>query len=282
MVDRGWIAAADAERAAIEPVVLASTTRSIRARHVVDAVLSRPTNTPVVRTTLDPSLQGRLEGIVRSHLATLRERDVDQAGLVVIDNASGEVRAMVGSRRYEESSVNGAVNVTTALRAPGSTLKPFVYALALQAGAAPSTAVLDVPIDLGDYRPRSNDGSHFGAVSFREALGSSLNVPAVRVARDVGPEAIASLLGRLGVSSSEQEHGLSIALGGISVRLVDLANAYATLARGGSFVPWTLFAGEPPPPAQAIDRTTAYLVTDMLSDSIARRRAFGSVPRTVS
>ena len=206
-----------------------------------------PSGAGEVRLTIDAELTAALEQRARSHLASLADAGAEQAGIVVIENATGDVLAMVGSRRYEEASASGAVNVTTALRAPGSTLKPFVYALAFEDGAHPSTPVLDEPAHWRGYQPRALREQHFGSVALRDALGSSLNVPAVRAAEGAGVERLAALLHDAGLERLDPAapHGLSLALGGASVSLVELTNAYATLARGGEFLPWRIAAEEP-------------------------------------
>ncbi|HJL19312.1 MAG TPA: penicillin-binding protein 1C [Sandaracinaceae bacterium LLY-WYZ-13_1] len=281
MAARGWIAERDAERAAARPIALADPTRRPRARHLLDHLVLTDRVTPgapAVRTTLDLDLQRRLEARVRMHLLDVRDRAVRQAGVVVLDNATGEVRAMVGSRRYGERAVDGAVNATTASRHPGSALKPFVYALAFERGDRPSTPVLDVPTEWRDYHPRGLDRRHRGLVSVREALGSSLNVPAVRTAERLGIADLTAWLRRLGMTTIDPDprhHGLSLALGGAPVRLLDLAVAYATLARGGVHRPARFVAGEPLPGTRVLSAASAYLVTDVLADPRARRAEFG-------
>jgi penicillin-binding protein 1C len=185
---------------------------------------------------------------------------------------------MVGSRRYGEREVDGAVNATTAPRHPGSALKPFVYALALEGGDHPGTPVLDVPTEWRDYHPRALDRRHRGLVSMREALGSSLNVPAVRTAERVGIDALTELLRAAGLRTIDPDpgaHGLALALGAAPVRLVDLAAAYAALARGGTFRAPVYLRGERGPARRVLSARTAHLLTDMLADPAARRVEFG-------
>lgn len=281
MEKRGWVSTEDAKAAAAEPLHFVVPPRPLRAPHVLDLVASRgliPRGAAAVRLTIDVELQESLERRVRSHLELLEEAGVDQAGIVIIEPFTGDVLAMVGSRRYGEVEVAGSVNATTALRAPGSTLKPFVYAVALEDGAHPATPVLDAPIHFRGYYPRSLGDHYFGAVALRDALGSSLNIPAVRVADTVGIERVAALLhdaglGHLNLAASP---GLSLALGGTSVPLVELTNAYATLARGGEYLPWRIVAGVPTAsPHRVLTRETAFLLTDALADPGARELEFG-------
>ncbi|MBI4702826.1 MAG: penicillin-binding protein 1C [Deltaproteobacteria bacterium] len=281
MARRGWIGQPEAEAAAATPIVLAQPAQEPRAPHVIDYVTSRelvPAGVPEQRLSIDLGLQEQLERQVRLHLGELAGRAAGQAGVVVLDNATGEVLAMVGSRRYDEAAACGAVNATTALRPPGSTLKPFVYALAIEDGAHPASLVLDVPTHWRGYQPREARQHYHGAVALRDALGSSLNVPAVRTAARVGPQRLAEVLYAAGLRSIDpaRAYGLPLALGGASVPLVELANAYATLARGGSYLPYQLLHGGPTPaPVRVISAGSAFLVADSLADPAARRLEFG-------
>lgn len=281
MAERGWITHEEARTATHEPFGIVALARERRAPHLIDHLHNRQLlDSPqaVRRLSIDLDLQEDLEKLVRRHLDTLEDDGAGQGGLVVLDNASGEVLAMVGSRHYGERSVAGAVNVTTALRAPGSTLKPFVYALMFEDGAHPSTLVHDEETHFRGYQPRSLKAHYHGAVPVREALGSSLNVPAVRAAARLGPERVAKLLFDLGLTSVDpkKRHGASIALGSVSVRLVDLAGAYRTLARGGRYTRPRFFSGEGSDEGtQVLSPRSAFLVIDSLSDEHARRREFG-------
>jgi penicillin-binding protein 1C len=280
---RGWIAERAVREAAEKPIVLAALPRP-RARHVLDALArserEEAARGGTLRTTVDLELTRRLEARIRQHLADLRRSEADQAAIVVLDNASGDVLALVGSRDYEEAPAQGAVNAALAPRAPGSALKPFVYALALGDGKNGSSPLFDVPTTFRDFQPRNASTVYLGRVSLREALGNSLNIPAVRLAGEVGLERFAGLLDALGLvadSARAERDGLALALGSAPVRLVDLANAYATLARGGEYRPFRLTHPEAPPaPARrVIAPDAAFLVTELLADPNARRRQFG-------
>jgi penicillin-binding protein 1C len=287
LVRRGELDAASAEHAANAPIRTIPRPRTaLPAPHFVDALIitdALPEGAPEVRTSIDLALQARLEARVRAHLLRVAGRGVSQAGVVVVDVETGEVRAMVGSRRYGERAVQGAVNATTAARHPGSTLKPFVYALALTDGAHPGTPVFDVPTTWRGYAPRALDGRYRGVVSLRDALGSSLNVPATRLAAQLGPDRLARTLHAAGLRTIDARpgrYGLSLALGGARTRLVDLAEAYATLARGGVHRPTRLVLPESEAPTprdetRVLDARAAYLTTQILADAGARRRTFG-------
>jgi penicillin-binding protein 1C len=281
MVKQGYIDARTAERAAVVPIRLIDPAQEPAAPHLIDHLIANDIvepGTDTVRTTLDARLQRRLEARVRMHLMDVADRSVSQAAIVVLDNASGDVLAMVGSRRYGEREVDGSVNGTTAARHPGSALKPFVYALAFERGAQPAMPILDAPFELRDYHPRALDGEHHGLVSMRDALGSSLNVPAVRLASQVGISDLTRFLRDAGMRTIDRDpahHGLSLALGGAPVRLVDLAAAYSMLARGGTWIAPRYVRGTRRAARRLLSEEAAYLTTDVLADAHARRREFG-------
>jgi penicillin-binding protein 1C len=275
--ERGWIEPEAADKAASAPIRVIDPAQRPAARHLLDA-LGR-TKGGEVMTTIDLELQNGIEQRLRAHLAELSSREVDQAAVVVLDNRTGEVLALVGSRSYTEASENGAVNAALSRRPPGSTLKPFVYALAIEQGKHPSSPVLDVPTSWPGFLPRNARLEHAGLVSLREALASSLNVPAVREADALGIERVSSLLGELELTAEQPARAeLALALGSSPVRLIDLAAAYATLARGGEHLPYRLTKPGAPPassPRRLLSAESAFLVTDVLADARARRREFG-------
>ncbi len=280
MAERGWITEAEAQSAQQAPIALVPSGIERRAPHAIDylerTVFAHHRGLASVHTTIDLRLQELVEERALQHLADLAGRDVDHAGVVVIDNHRGEILAMVGSRSYSDREVQGATNVTMALRPPGSTLKPFVYALAFEDGARPSSPIMDERTNYAGYQPRSSFGRHFGLVSMRDALASSLNAPAVSLTHRLGAGRVHDLLTDLGIERGNEVRGLGLALGGTSVRLVDLANGYATLARGGEHLPWTMLTRtRTAVRRRVISREAALLVTDVLADPAARRRQFG-------
>jgi len=172
-------------------------------------------------------------------MAQLRAWGVEQAAVVVIDNETREVRAMVGSAGFFDAQRQGANNGATARRSPGSTLKPFLYAKAFDDGKLiPDTILLDVPTDYSGYVPENYDGTYRGRVVARDALIQSLNATAVRLLADEGVDEFVTLLHRGGLTSLDRapgRYGLPLILGSGEVRLVDLTNLYATLAEGGVY-----------------------------------------------
>lgn len=226
--------------------------------------LPRPAPGQPWRSTLDAQVQRVAAQALRQQLAELRGRNVEDGAVVVLDNASGDVLAWVGSAGSATSGAP-AVDAVLARRQPGSTLKPFVYGLALQQRLLTAASVLsDSPLQLASggalYQPQNYDLGFKGAVSVRTALAASLNVPAVRVAQMLGPEAIFQTLQRAGLKPSESAgfHGHALALGSAETSLRDLTAAYRALATGAMFGP-------------AVD----YIVADMLADRAARAITFG-------
>ena len=191
----GWLDSSRFDRAQGETLALRPPARRFRAPHFVELVLQQPQeqSRAELRTTLDFRLNEQVEKILRERLAQLREQNVRNGAAVVIDNATGDVIALVGSENYFAPGA-GQVNGAWALRSAGSTLKPFTYLLALERGATPATMVADVRTSFrsadGFYRPENYNRRCYGPVRYRTALASSLNIPAVKVLLAAGgPEA---------------------------------------------------------------------------------------------
>lgn len=241
----------------------------------------------VVRTTLDLDLQRLLERRTREHIESLRDRNMQQAGVIVLDTASGEVLAMVGSADYHGE--DGQVNIITRRRHPGSALKPFVYALAIEGGEHPASIAYDIYDTRPDYNVVNRTQPERGPVRYREALAGSYNMAAVDVLRRVGVARLMSILREAGVGEldgSPDEYGLRLALGSAKVRLLDLASAYRFLATGGLVRPAVGIVSvesdggrmwRPPLTAdkRILSPETSFMIADMLADPEARRPAFG-------
>ncbi len=257
----------------------------------------------VIPTTLDARLQRLALQSLKQHVKELRGRHVQDGAAVVLDNASGQVLAWVGSTG--ELSAAPEVDAVSALRQPGSTLKPFLYAQAIAQRRVTAASLLhDSPAHLqtaaGLYIPQNYDRQFKGWVSVRTALASSLNVPAVRTLVMVSPREFHRQLGRFGVALPEggDYYGYSLALGSAEVSLLQLTNAYRALANGGRYCPvrWqpeppgiSRRAGRPggtgaPPTSgtagegchEAVDPAAAFIVGDILSDRNARALTFGT------
>jgi len=250
------------------------------ALHLAQRLLAQPGAR--VATTLDIGLQRFATQALQDHLADLAGREVEDGAVIVLDNASGEVLAYIGSNL--ETSEAGNVDGVQALRQAGSTLKPFLYALAIEGRQLTAASVLDdSPVQLatpsGLYVPQDYDRDFKGPVTVRTALASSLNVPAVRTLGLVGGEHFVEGLRGFGLESVTKDgrfYGFGLALGGTEVRLAELANAYRTLANGGVWSPLRYTAETPTGPSRRmLAEPAAFIVADILSDRGARAVTFG-------
>jgi penicillin-binding protein 1C len=285
MLERGWLTVDKRALADDEKVVLQRCNGGFEAPHAIELACgtgSKP-GPQVVRTTIVPALQARMESVITRRLAALRDRHVTQAAAVVIENQTGRVLALAGSRDFF-STVDGQINGAWAPHSAGSAVKPFTYLLALQRGFTPASIIPDLPIEFstpgGIYRPENYDHRHYGPVTLRTALGSSLNIPAVRVLKQVGGEKILyDALQSLGITSlteTPDHYGLGLTIGNAPVRLLELTNAYACLARLGDYKPWTLLADAPAAPGTRLfPSNVCYQIADILGDNQARLPTFG-------
>ena len=235
-----------------------------------------------LRSTLDAATQRVALAALRRQMTELRGRNVEDGAVLVLDNASGEVLAWVGSSGPGQSAA-AEVDAVLARRQPGSTIKPFVYALALQQRLITAASLLDdAPLQLASegllYQPQNYDHAYKGAVPVRLALASSLNVPAVRVGAMLGPDALFGALVRAGLRPSESAgyHGHALALGSADASLADLTNAYRMLANGGRFSALRWQPGAKAAAALPVfDAGVSFIVADMLADPAARATTFG-------
>ena len=291
MEANGWLSAEMSKLASQEELRLRSRQRTFRAPHFVDLALQELPSHELasVRTTLDLNLNRFAEEVVRERLAKLQGKNVGDAAVVVLDNRTGEVLALVGSGDYFAPGT-GQVNGAVARRSAGSTFKPFTYLLALERGATPATVVADVPTSFdtatGFYRPENYSKQCSGPMRYRPALANSLNIPAVRVLSSVGgAPVLRERLQSWGMTTLEKApevYGLGLTIGNAETRLLELANAYATLARLGDWKPYRLWLAPGVSPREhgavspsAETRDAAWLIADMLSDPAARAQAFG-------
>jgi penicillin-binding protein 1C len=297
MEARGALAAEDATRASQAPLDLVPPARAFEAPHLVEALARRlPAlgldRAAEVETTLDRALQRDAEEIVRQELAG--DPRLPNAAALVVDNATGEVLAYVGSADFLDEAAQGQNDGVRALRQPGSALKPFAYGLALARGYTPASLLSDVEVRLatptGDWVPHNYDRRVHGPVRLRAALQNSYNVPAVELVEQLGPEAVLRTLRAAGFESLDagaDRYGAGVILGDGDVSLRDLARAYRGLARGGIVEPIVEIraakdgAGRPLEPASELrprrflPQATTALLADILSDEAARAPAFG-------
>jgi penicillin-binding protein 1C len=290
MVALGYARPEDASRAAREPVLVHDPASPFLAPHFTTQVLQwamRGDGVPSGRrrATLDLGLQTEVEAEVRHTVEELRDRGVAHAAAVVLDNASGDILAWVGSPDFFADS-SGQVDMVVSPRQPGSALKPFLYGLAFDRGFTPATVLPDIPhtyqTTFGPYRPRNYDRRFHGPVRARDALASSFNVPAVELTARLGVSSLLATLHAAGFASlnrSADYYGLGLALGNGDVTLLELANAYRALANGGVWRPvrW-MEMGNPSHDVgerRVMSPLAAALVLDILADPVARLLSFG-------
>jgi len=222
-------------------------------------------------STLDSRIQNICRGVATKYRDDLLSRGISNAAIVVLKNSSGEVMAMVGSLDYDDSVHQGQVNGATAPRSPGSALKPFLYAMALDKGLISPNAMLeDLPIYFAGYSPENYDREYRGAVSAGDALRLSLNVPAVSLLSQVGQPDLYRLLRTGGLSTlfrKDYEYGLPIVLGSCEVRLIDLVTLYSAFGRNGRYIPYQTELYEPTGKTEQIfSPGSTYIVSEILSE----------------
>ncbi|MBN2711890.1 MAG: penicillin-binding protein 1C, partial [Planctomycetes bacterium] len=230
-----------------EPIVIIQQARQTQAPRFVDFLLQhRKQPGGIINTTIDPRAQTIAQDVIEKHYRELHPAGVDGMATVVIDVNEASLAAMVGSANPEDPA-SGCINGATALRQPGSLLKPFIYAIAYESGRlTPDATVYDVPSAWKGYRPENMDREYMGPIPAAEALRLSRNIPAVRLLETIGEDALSLRINSMGLRTAANtgRYGLSLALGTAEMRLVDLANAYATLARMGSYVPLRVSKGD--------------------------------------
>jgi len=299
MAELGSITPAERARAELTPIRINAARSQQGAEHLSFALAQRymgraGDRTRTLRTSLNAELQREAERIASAAVPSLLAHDGDAISLLVLDNENSQVLAYVGSPSYFDAAKQGANDGVRARRQPGSALKPFLYAAALdELGYGPATLLPDLPLELalgdGSFSPRNYDQRFRGPVLLRQALGSSLNLPALAVASRVGPVRLLQTLRRFGFASLDrdaQHYGVGLALGDGEVTLLELAGAYAALARGGELLAPrlvlarsaddaepVLLSGEPA--RRVLRPEVAALVSDMLSDDAARAAGFG-------
>jgi 1A family penicillin-binding protein len=307
MINHGWITVAEADKAAAEAVTFTYRQQETNISYphfafYVKEQLQQRVNPDVLRgglkviTTLDVDTQNVAQGIVQRRVRDLRFQRVNNGSLVALRPNTGEIIAMVGSADYNNKAIDGQVNVSTALRQPGSSFKPFAYATALATKKwSAASAVPDVPISWPDlsartgiYRPQNYDERFHGSPTLRSALANSYNIPALLVQDAVGVKELIKTARAMGVNTDLPEVR-SLTLGAGSVRLLDMASAYGVFANGGvrvepnPFLKITDSQGRvvyelsQPKGEQVMSPEVAYVISDILSDNRARYPMFGPV-----
>ena len=289
MAEAGYLTGQDAARARSEQISFQKSSFPNDAPHLVDLLVKRTQGRQgKVNTTIDMAVQRGAERIAQSHYTRLSYRGAHQASLMVVHNPTMQVLASIGSIAFEEKN-KGFNNGTIAPRSAGSTLKPFIYAEALDDGLSVTRLLEDTlrkyKTQKGDYAPVNFDRKEYGPVTMRTALGNSLNISAIRMLEAVGPERFYELLKELrlvnNTAQTSEDYGLGLVIGNPEVTLERLIAAYAALANRGVMRPleYTL-----PSPAEddksdgvrVFSEEAAFIISDILSDPSARFITFGS------
>jgi penicillin-binding protein 1C len=268
MVEEGRVTPEDAVQARAVAVPKLRKPMPILAPHSADQAVANVKDTPVIALTLDSSLQKVLEALARDR-APAWGPDIS-IGILAVDNESGDVLAHVGSSDYFDARRAGQVDMTRAVRSPGSTLKPFIYGLAFEDGFVhPESLIDDRPIRFGSYAPENFDMTFQGTVPVRKALQLSLNVPAIELLDRVGASRLSSRLKQAGanlVLPKDEVPGLAMGLGGVGVSLQDLVQLYSGVARRGSVKPLREIAWKDDvrEPLRLMDQVAAWQVGNVL------------------
>ena len=317
MFSLGFAEDKDVASAKSEKLVVQQRRDSLSAPHFVEMVREyafQKYGTDIIEgggfkiiTTLDADLQAEAEKLTSKYAAiNAKQYKAKNAALVAIEPSSGDVLALVGSANYFDIENEGNFNVATALRQPGSAFKPFAYATELAKGTPDATALWDVRTEFNPlcspdstqkkdkngtdcYHPQNYSGTFSGAVTIRQALARSLNVPSVKTLYLAGIDNTINLATKMGITTlgDKSRFGLSLVLGGAEVKLVDLVSAYGVFGSDGMRSPWglvqriergdgTIVEERLVEPIRALDQQTARTISDILSDNQARSSAFGA------
>jgi penicillin-binding protein 1C len=267
MVEDGRVREEDAVQARSTPVPRLRRPMPILAPHSADQAIATVKDADVIRLTLDAGLQKVLEALARDRAIALGQNI--SVAIVAVDNDSGDVLARVGSPDYFDERRAGQVDMTRAVRSPGSTLKPFIYGLAFEDGFVhPESLIDDRPIRFGSYAPENFDMTFQGTVAVRKALQMSLNVPAIALLDRVGASRLSSRLKQAGanlVLPKDEAPGLAMGLGGVGVTLQDLVQLYSGLARLGNTRPLReIMKDDPRDSLRLLDQVAAWQVGNVL------------------
>ncbi|MEZ5015979.1 MAG: penicillin-binding protein 1C [Flavipsychrobacter sp.] len=225
-------------------------------------------------TTIDPRKQKESEAIVNGYMSSLKLKNIHNCAVIVINNYTHEVEAYIGSPDFFDNMHNGQVDGVSSARSPGSTLKPFLYALGIDKGyITPKTIIADVPINIDGYMPENYDLEFHGNITVEDALKKSLNIPAVKLLNSIGAEPFINILSIGGISSIEDNRkqlGLSLILGGCIVRLDELSALYSSFANNGLYHPlvWqtNVIQDSNLKAVRIVSKNAAYMTTNIITD----------------
>ncbi|MFY9239445.1 MAG: penicillin-binding protein 1C [Roseovarius sp.] len=266
MQTAGLLSHEAATAAVFDPVPAQRRAFSALAPHLTNRALAEAPEKRLHTLTIDAALQARIETLAATRLRDLRE--TVSIAIVIADHQTGAILASVGSAAYAPGTRAGFVDMTQALRSPGSTLKPLIYGMAFDRGLAhPQTLIRDAPVHFGSYAPQNFDGHFRGEVTVQSALRQSLNIPVILLMDEIGPAHLMDALRRAGIRAEVPggRPGLAVALGGVGVSLEGLVQLYAGIARGGQAIPLHYRSGNTQMPAQILSPSAAWHISDILA-----------------
>lgn len=285
LIAEGKLDAADLARIMSEKLQLKERSLPVQATHFVNYLYQQQHEFGTrqhLTTTLDSVVQQQAQDILDSRLQALRERNVHNGAVLVVDHWNNEILAWVNSGDFFSDVPGSQIDAVITPRQPGSTLKPLLYATALEKGWTAATLIEDAPlaesVGTGLHSYQNYSRSYYGPLRLRDALGNSLNTPAVRTVQFVGTENFLRTLHQLGFNSLEQHpnfYGDGLALGNGGVTLFELVQAYAVLANQGVFHPLQTLPDKPSNGQRIFSAETSSLIANILSDPDARRLEFG-------
>ncbi len=258
------------EDALTEPLQVKRNKLPSVAPHLSTLIHLKNPELPSVQTTIRSNMQSQVEQITYNHSQRLQLRNIYNSSVVVIDNKTREITAYVGNSNFQDYLHNGQVNGVTAIRSPGSTLKPLVYALAVDKGIITSKSVLnDVPVNFAGYSPENYNKDYNGQVTAEKALAFSLNIPAVELLNETGIKEFCSALKKCrfqSIAANEKNMGLSVVLGGCGVSLHELAGLFSCIANKGIYsVPSYLPKKNNIDTVSVISESASYIITQILT-----------------
>jgi len=309
MVSNGYLTSFEAEKWLNQKINIKNNNKEIKAPHFVFMVKqwleekygfgNLEKQGLVIRTTLDLKTQKEAQKIVADEIKNIAKLNISNGAALVIEVKTGDILAMVGSKDYNATDIDGKFNVTTGLRQPGSSIKPINYLLALEKGYSLASTIDDSPVTYQikgqkPYSPQNYNGKYMGRVTLRTALASSLNIPSVKLLEKNGVNNMIDLAEKMGINTWKERSrfGLSLALGAGEVKMTELAQAYSIFANLGdkvkvnpvleikNYLGETIYEKEVEK-EKVVKPEYAYMINDALSDNQARTPIFGTNSKLV-
>ncbi len=256
--------------AKLEPLNFERQQRPMQAPHLSWRLIKKYPDSLEIHSTINAEIQQKSEELVKNYCASLQYMNITNAAVMIVDNNRQEVVGYIGSADFNNHRNSGQVDGVQAIRSPGSTLKPFLYALAIDKGLiTPKMVIADVPINFDGYAPQNYDEKYRGMVTVENSLALSLNIPAVKILNDYGVNQFINMMVKAGFRRVKLDHnklGLSIILGGCGVKLEELCNLFSCFAHRGVFLPNRFIKGQKQGnPNQLVSEAATFLITENLT-----------------